>query len=113
VLRRGQLSDEAPGQPTLTVEDLQIDFARREVTRRGEKVNLTPTEYKLLYYLAINAGQVLTHTQLLRKVWGPVYETEISYLWVYVSRLRKKLEPDPTNPRILISEPGVGYCLAR
>ena len=113
VLRRGQLADEVPGQPSLTIDELRIDFAQRAVSRGGQKINLTPTEYKLLYYLAINAGQILTHTQLLRKVWGSAYENEISYLWVYVSRLRKKLEPDPANPRFVLSEAGVGYTLAK
>jgi PAS domain S-box-containing protein len=108
-LRRSQVPDEVRTQPVLSRGDLTIDFARRQVTVAGRPVSLTPTEYKLLYHLAINAGQVLTHEQLLRKVWGSGYETETSYLWVYISRLRKKLEPDSEHPRYLLSETGVGY----
>jgi len=108
-LRRGNVQGEMPARSVLAAGALTIDFARREVRRDDQRVDLTPTEYKLLYTLAANPGQVLTHTQLLRKVWGAAYESETSYLWVYISRLRKKLEPDTEHPRHILSEPGVGY----
>lgn len=112
VLRRSRFPEEVQAQPTLARGDLAIDFARRQVTVGGREVSLTPTEYKMLYHLAINAGQVLTHEQLLHKVWGTAYETESTYLWVYISRLRKKLEPDPDNPRYILTETGIGYRFA-
>ncbi len=86
-----------------------MDFARREVTRRGEPVPLTATEYRLLYHLVRNAGQVLTHETLLARVWGREYTDEINYLKVHISRLRAKLEDDPRNPQHILTEHGVGY----
>ncbi|SMB99693.1 two-component system, OmpR family, KDP operon response regulator KdpE [Thermanaeromonas toyohensis ToBE] len=98
-------------EPVLYFEDLKIDLARRRVTVGEEEVKLTPTEYELLKNLALNAGKVLTHRQLLRAVWGPPYENEIHYLRVYIGQLRRKIEADPSRPRHLITEPGVGYRL--
>jgi two-component system, OmpR family, KDP operon response regulator KdpE len=92
-------------------ESLQIDFARRRVTVGGEEVKLTPIEYRLLTTLARQAGRVLTHEQLLREVWGPGYTSQHHYLRVYMAQLRHKIEADPTRPRLLLTEPGVGYRL--
>jgi len=78
----------------------------------GQLVRLTPTEYRLLEQLALAAGRVLTHTTLLQRVWGPGYREEADYLWAYVSRLRRKLELHPDQPRYILTEPGVGYRLA-
>jgi two-component system KDP operon response regulator KdpE len=108
-LRRIPQTGVAP-HPPLVVEDLEIDFAARLVAVRGREVQLTPTEYGLLVHLAINAGRVLTHRALLQAVWGPEYGDETEYVWVYIRRLRCKIEPDPGNPRYILTQPGVGYC---
>jgi len=89
-----------------------VDLARRHVTIDGQPVKLTPTEYALLKLLVQHAGQVLTHRQLLREVWGPQYVDDTHYLRVYMAQLRQKLETDPARPRLLLTEPGVGYRLA-
>ncbi len=98
-------------EPVLTVGGLTVDLARRLVTVEGREVKLTPTEYELLKNLALNAGRVMTHRQLLRTIWGPGYQEETHYLRVYIGQLRRKIEPDPTRPRYIITEPGVGYRL--
>lgn len=100
-----------PATPTSVVVDerLTIDFARREVLVDGERVNLRPTEYRLLYHLVQNAGYVMTHEQLLSKVWGPEYRDETHYLRLYVTYLRQKIEQDPANPKYILTERGVGY----
>ena len=108
VLRRAQTLPLAHEQPFVS-GDLSVDFARREVTKRGEPVPLTATEYRLLYHLVRNAGQVLTHETLLARVWGREYTDEINYLKVYISRLRAKLEDDPRNPQQILTEHSVGY----
>ncbi len=95
----------------VTVGDLRIDLANRVVTRSAEEVRLTPIEYKLLATLVRRAGQVLTYQQLLKEVWGPRYATQKQYLHVYMGHLRGKLEHDPTRPRFLVTESGVGYRL--
>jgi two-component system, OmpR family, KDP operon response regulator KdpE len=77
----------------------------------GEPVSLTPTEYDLLCLLARNEGKLLTHPTILREIWGPAYREESNYLHVYVSHLRRKIEPDPARPRYLLNQPGVGYQL--
>ena len=89
--------------------DLHIDLARRTVTRGGEAVKLTPTEWHLLQVLVTNAGRLVTQTQLLQEVWGPSYGRETNYLRVYVGQLRRKLEQVPSAPVHLITEPGMGY----
>jgi two-component system KDP operon response regulator KdpE len=94
------------------VGDLRIDLAARAVTLAGEPVHLTPLEYKLLVLLMRNAGKVLTHRQLLRDVWGPHDVHENHYLRVFVATLRRKVEPDPTRPRYILTEQGVGYRFA-
>jgi two-component system KDP operon response regulator KdpE len=99
----------AASEPVARVGEVTIDFARRTVTRDGAPVHLTPTEWQLLSELARNPGKVLTQRMLLQRVWGPEYGEEAQYLRVYVNQLRRKLESDPTHPRIIITEPGVGY----
>ncbi len=88
---------------------LVVDFARRLVRSGGKEVHLTPTEYDLLSELSRNAGKVLTHRELLQRVWGPEYSGENTYLRTFIRHLRRKLEPDPAQPRFLLNEPGVGY----
>lgn len=95
--------------PVLTFDELVIDIAHRHVTVNGLEVKLTPIEYELIKNLAQNAGKVLTHKYLLRTVWGPSYEKDAQYLRVYIGQLRRKLEVDPSRPRHIITEPGVGY----
>jgi two-component system KDP operon response regulator KdpE len=90
---------------------IAIDLVYRRVARDGTEVRLAPKEWAILEQLAIHAGKVVTHGQLLRRVWGRDTETEQQYLRVYVRQLRQKLEPDPTRPRLLVTEPGVGYRL--
>ncbi|MBI5931796.1 MAG: response regulator [Chloroflexi bacterium] len=111
-LRRSRVPIEvASAEPSLKVGDLMIDFAQRKVTMRSKNIKLTPIEYKLLYNLAVNMGRVLTHEQLLDKVWGVGYEGERQHLWVNISRLRRKLERNPSKPEYIATEPGVGYYL--
>jgi two-component system KDP operon response regulator KdpE len=88
-----------------------LDFEQRQASVDGREIHLTPTEYDLLKYLAINAGMVLTHRAILRAVWGPAYENEIHYLRVFFNQLRRKIEPDPGRPRYLLTELGIGYRL--
>ena len=109
-LRRGARGIEA-GDRVVRIEDVEIDLARRIVTRAGHEVHLTPTEYGLVRFLAQNAGRVVTHGQLLRSVLGNGYEDAIGSLRVYIASLRKKLEADPSEPRLIVTEPGVGYRL--
>ena len=89
--------------------DVKIDLARRTVERAGEPLHLTPIEYRLLAYLASNADSVLTHRQLLKNVWGPAHAEDSHYVRVYMTHLRKKIEDDPSQPRHLLTEAGVGY----
>lgn len=104
-------SAQMQGSPESAIQagNLSIDLASHIVTRSGEEVKLTATEFKLLAYLAVNSGRVLTHQSILNKVWGIEYSDDVEYLRVYMSQLRKKLEEDPRHPRHLLSEPGVGY----
>jgi two-component system KDP operon response regulator KdpE len=90
-------------------DDLRLDQVRRTVTLRGENVHLTPTEYEMLRYLMVNAGKVITHRALLQAVWGPGYDDGSATLRVFVGQLRRKIEPDPTRPTYIRTEPGVGY----
>jgi len=107
-LRRSmQTADE----PVFETDNLKVDLTRRLVRVGGEEISLTPTEYDLLRILVQNAGRVLTHRQLLLQVWGNAYESEAHLLRVNMSNLRRKIEPDPTRPRYIITEPGVGYRL--
>ena len=99
------------GQTVVTVGDLVVDLAGYRVSLDGESVHLTPLEFDILRVLAQNAGRLVTHRQLLREVWGPAYETETHYLRVHVTHIRSKIEPDTSDPRYLLTEPGVGYRL--
>ena len=109
-LRRSEGRD-SPDDAVFSVGDLVVDRARRLVQVRGQEVHLTPTEYRLLAVLVQHAGKVLTQQHLLREVWGPGRTTEAHYLRVYMQQLRTKLEADPSRPRYLRTEPGVGYRL--
>jgi two-component system, OmpR family, KDP operon response regulator KdpE len=109
---RAALRRAAPaGGPVLEIGELVIDLDKRSVTVAGRLVQLTPHEFELLRVLAQNEGKLLTHPKLLREVWGPAYGDESHYLHVYVSQLRRKIEPDPARPRYLLTEPGAGYRL--
>jgi two-component system KDP operon response regulator KdpE len=112
-LRRTRPADPAPeaAAPVVTIGEVEIDLARQQVTRSGQAVHLTPTEFALLRELAINRGKLLTHAHLLRRVWGHGYETETEYVRVYIRRLRAKLEPDGATPLIL-TQPRAGYRIA-
>jgi two-component system KDP operon response regulator KdpE len=105
--RAGDEGDE----PAVSVGDLVIDTAAHRVTRAGEEIHLTPIEFDLLRLLAQHRGKLVTHRQLLRTVWGPAYETETHYLRVHFAHMRAKLEPDPSHPRYVITDPGIGYRL--
>jgi two-component system, OmpR family, KDP operon response regulator KdpE len=98
-------------EPVHAIGELRIDLAAREVTFAGQPVQLTPHEFELLRLLARNEGKLLTHKAILEAVWGQAYTHESHYLHVYVSQLRRKLEPDPARPRYILTEPGVGYRL--
>jgi DNA-binding response OmpR family regulator len=111
VLRRAQAGGPTSAPSVVRCGELTIDFVRRRVLVKEELVKLTPTEFQLLQQLALNAGKVLSHTELLTKVWGPEYRDDRDYLWAYVRHLRRKLEPDPEKPRHILSEPGYGYVL--
>jgi two-component system KDP operon response regulator KdpE len=109
---RAALRRAAPAtEPTLTIGDIVVDLEKRLVTVRDAAVHLTPHEFELLRVLAQNEGKLLTHKAILRQVWGPAYQTESSYLHVFVSQLRRKLEEDPARPRYILTEPGAGYRL--
>ncbi len=101
----------AQESPVFTTGKLKVDLNRRVVTVNEEIVKLTPTEYALLRYLVRNAGKVVTHRQILREVWGPEYMDETHYLRVYFAQLRQKIEDDSSIPRLILTEPGVGYRL--
>ncbi|MGH2401147.1 MAG: response regulator transcription factor [Candidatus Limnocylindria bacterium] len=109
VLRRLDMPAPAARVPSFQSGELEMDFARQELRVAGRRVDLTPTEYKLLYHLIRNAGYVLTHGTLLAKVWGREYVDEVDYLRVYVRRLRDKLGDDSEDPRYIRTERGLGY----
>lgn len=110
-LRRATVVKMGGGEPVFEHGDLRVDLGVREVLLAGQEVRLTPIEWKMLTVLIANAGRVVTHQQMLQNVWGPQCVEETHYLRVYVSQLRRKLEPDPARPRCLLTEPGVGYRL--
>jgi len=95
--------------PPYRCNGLEIDYGARQVWRDGQEIILTSREYEVLAYLAKNAGKVLTHRQILQTIWGGEYGNENDYVWTYVRRIRRKIEPDPDHPRFLLTAPGVGY----
>ena len=100
----------APDEPVVTTPDFTVDLAAKRVRRDSDgDVRLTPTEWQLLEILVRNRGRLVTQRQLLQEVWGPAYESESNYLRVYVAQLRRKLEPEPSRPRYILTEPGMGY----
>ena len=110
VLRRAEMPSASPEQAVLKIDDrLSVDFNRREVIVKGEHIKLRPTEYRLLYHLIENAGWTVPHEQLLAKVWGYEYRDETHYVRLYVNYLREKIEEDPSNPKYILTERGVGY----
>lgn len=109
VLRRAKEMETTPTMPSFTNGDLKINFVARRVTVANREVKLTPTEYNLLQELVLNAGRVFPHSTLLGRVWGPEYAGEKEYLRVFVGRLRKAIEADPSQPKYIITVPGVGY----
>jgi PAS domain S-box-containing protein len=113
LLRRRSTHDESPGEVVFTTGDLVIDFAQHQVFVEGRAVQLSRTEYRLLSVLAQNAGRVMTHELLLERVWGAEYSREVDFIWVYISRLRRKIEADPRHPRYILTIPDVGYKLAK
>ena len=98
--------------PVLEVGDLKIDSVRHQVSRAGEEVKLTPKEFELLSFLARHAGKVLTHKQILTAVWGPAHTEDTQYLRVYIGHIRQKVEQNPDDPKIITTEPGIGYRIA-
>lgn len=113
LLRRRPMRDEAAGEPVFSTGGMLIDFAQRQVLIQGREVQLSRTEYKLLSVLAQNAGRVMTHELLLERVWGAEYSREVDFIWVYISRLRRKIESDPRHPHYILTVPDVGYKLAK
>ena len=111
-MRRSQWQSEQPQPGAQWFGGLMVDLEGRVVRRDDVEIRLTPTEFSLLAQLVTHAGKVLTHRQLLQRVWGPEYGDEAEYLRVYVQRLRRKIEPEPAAPRYLLTEPGVGYRFA-
>jgi two-component system KDP operon response regulator KdpE len=96
-------------EPVIRSGEVEVDLVNRRVTQKGEIVRLSPKEYDLLARLAEGGGKVLTHRQLLTAVWGPAHEHDVQYLRVFVGQIRQKLEADPANPALIVTEPGVGY----
>jgi len=107
-LRRSQTTDDTDG-PIISAGTLQIDVAAKKVSRNGQPIRLTPTEWHFLEVLLRNQGRLVTHQQLLAEVWGPGYHTETNYLRLYSAQLRRKLEDDPARPQHIVTEPGIGY----
>ena len=101
-----------PHTRSIRLEGVEIDLESHEVMRDGATVHLTAKEFKLLHYLIEHAGEVVSHRRLLQAVWGPDYGNEVEYLRVFINQVRKKIEPDPQNPRYLLTEPSMGYRLA-
>jgi len=99
----------AGAEPVVQAGDLTIDFIKRLVTRGGDAIRLSPREYDLLAQIVQGAGKVVTHRQLLTAVWGPAHEQDVQYLRVFVGQLRQKIEPNPSQPVLILTEPGVGY----
>ncbi len=113
VVRRAKLYSGDTAEPIFESADLKVDFAQQLASLSGKPVNLTPTEYRIIAYLARNAGRVVTQADLLTKVWGPEYESEAHLLRVNIARLRQKIEQDAGTPHHVITRPGIGYYLAK
>src|SRR5579885_2634060 len=111
--RQAAQGENEPSAPIFTTGDLLIDYAQHQVLLRGRPIQLSRTEYKLLSVLAQNAGRVMTHELLLERVWGAEYNREVDFIWVYISRLRRKIEADSRHPRYILTVPDVGYKLAK
>jgi two-component system KDP operon response regulator KdpE len=111
VLKRTRREPAAPVESEIVCGELRIDLARRHVTVAGKQVQLTPTEYNVLHELASHRNQVLLHEQILTAVWGTEYRDDLDYLRAYIRYLRQKIEPDPANPKFIVTSPGVGYML--
>ncbi|MBA7594487.1 Transcriptional regulatory protein KdpE [subsurface metagenome] len=111
ILRRAELPPALDVEKRVTFSDdyLAADIAERKVMVNGKRVKLTPIEFRLLALLVENAGRILTHQQLLEKVWGWEYADDLDYVRIYISHLRRKIEPEPAKPRYILTEPGVGY----
>ncbi|HKB92895.1 MAG TPA: response regulator transcription factor [Gaiellaceae bacterium] len=110
-LRAAMRRVDPSSEPVLEIGDLRVDLEKSAVSMAGRPVQLTPHEFRLLRLLASNEGKLMTHSAILREVWGRAYADESHYLHVYVSQLRRKIEPDPARPRYIITEPGAGYRL--
>jgi two-component system KDP operon response regulator KdpE len=106
-LRKGVIKE--AGEPELVNGHVRMDLVRHEVFLHDKKVSLTPKEYDLLRYFIINRGKMLTHRQLLREVWGPAHSDDMQYLRVYIGQVREKLEAEPSSPKLIVTEPGIGY----
>jgi two-component system KDP operon response regulator KdpE len=115
VLRRAALPAVAETRETITYGDdyLTADIDERKVMVNGERIKLSPREFRLFAILVENTGRILTHKQLLEKVWGWEYTDDVDYIRIYISHLRQKIEPDPSLPKYIITEPGVGYCFQK
>ena len=111
VLKRAQAASRTAVETEILCGDIRIDLPRHRVTIADQNVHLTPTEYKLLHELARNVNRAMLHEQLLSAVWGPEYRSDYDYLRSYIHLLRRKLEPDPANPKYIVRVPGVGYML--
>ncbi len=113
VLRRSHWAETPDSVGTQRIGKLEIDFEQRLVWKAGELVKLSPTEFSLLQEMVLHPGKIFTHEALLRRVWGTEYRSETEYLRVYIGRLRRKLEDDPTRPTHILTEPGIGYYIVR
>jgi two-component system KDP operon response regulator KdpE len=109
---RTPAANDKPAADIVRIGALELDFGRRVITRDGHEIRLSKREYDLLRFLAASPDHVVTHKEILTAVWGPAHQEDTVYLRVYVNQLRQKLEPDPSVPRIILTEPGVGYRLA-
>lgn len=113
LMRRSKQYTREASTPVFLTGELKVDFAQHQAFMSDHPINLTPTEYRILAYLARNAGRVVTQDDLLTKVWGPEYRDEAHLLRVNIARLRQKVEPDPGHPRFILTRPGIGYSLAK